>query len=184
MKTEHAEDAGPLDETALVTAAQHDRAAFGPLYERYVDPLYRYVYHRVGNHVDAEDLTTRTFQHAVATLSEFTPGSSSFGAWLVAIARDLIAEHAQAKGVPDEGTSDLPDTGTNDAAWDAHAADEGALLRALRRLPLDQQRALIFKFARRQSSREIGTALNLGEDEAKQLIHRALAALYAALESE
>jgi RNA polymerase sigma-70 factor (ECF subfamily) len=185
MKTEHAEDAGPLDEAALVTTAQHDRAAFGPLYERYVDSIYRYVYHRVGNHVDAEDLTAQTFQYALATLSEFKPGGASFGAWLAAIARNLIAGGEQPETMSGEGIDDLPDPSAGDPAWRAaQAADAGELLTALRRLPLDQQRAIVLKFARGRSSREIGEALNLSESAARQLIHRALAALYAALESE
>jgi RNA polymerase sigma-70 factor (ECF subfamily) len=173
MKTEHAEDAGPLDEAALVTAAQHDRAAFGPLYERSVDSIYRFIYREVGNHVDAEDLTARTFQHARATLPAFEPGGAPFGAWLVAIASDLIARRRiDQKATPDEVASDLPD----------FAGSE--LVTALRRLPLEQQRAIVLKFARGRTSREIGEALNQSEDAAKQLIHRALIGLHAALESE
>ena len=38
-----------------------DRAAFGTLYERYIDRIYRYVYFKVGNRAQAEDLTSQTF---------------------------------------------------------------------------------------------------------------------------
>jgi len=188
MKTEHAEDAGPRDEAALVTAAQHDRAAFGWLYERYVDPIYRSVYRRVGNHADAEDLTTRTFQHALATLSEFEPGGVSFGAWLAAIARDLITQREHRAGQEAtlaEGTDDLPDPSAGDLEWHAaHDADAGDLLTALRQLPLDQQRAIVLRFARGRTSGEIGESLNRSEDKVMQLIHHALIALHTALESE
>lgn len=186
MKTEHAEDAGPLDEAALVTAAQRDRAAFGPLYERYVDPIYRSIYRQVGNHVDAEDLTARTFEQARATLPDFELGGAPFGDWLAAIARDLIARRqVDQEAARDEGTSDLSDPVASDPAWGATQHGEADdLVMGLRQLPLEQQRAIVLKFARGRTSREIGEALNLSEDAARQLIHRALIALHAALESE
>ncbi len=38
-----------LDEAALVERARTDPVAFGQLYERYIDRVYSYIYHRVGN---------------------------------------------------------------------------------------------------------------------------------------
>ena len=53
------------DEAALVEQAQHDPLAFGVLYERYVERIYAYIYHRVGNVQDTEDLTARIFYRAL-----------------------------------------------------------------------------------------------------------------------
>ncbi len=47
----------PDDETALIAAARHDVAAFALLYRRYVTPIYRYLFSRIGNEADAQDLT-------------------------------------------------------------------------------------------------------------------------------
>jgi RNA polymerase sigma-70 factor (ECF subfamily) len=178
MKTEHAEDAGPLDDIALVTAAQHDRAAFGPLYERYVDLIYRFVYHQVGNHVDAEDVTTQVFRQARATLADCDPTRTPFGAWLAAIARDQIARRRGDEAATlDESFCDL-------VPLAAQAASTSDLVTALRQLPLDQQRAIVLRFSRRRTTEEIGEALNRSEDDIRQLIHRALIALRSALESK
>jgi RNA polymerase sigma-70 factor (ECF subfamily) len=186
MKTEHAEDACPIDEAALVTAAQHDRAAFEPLYEQYVDPIYRYVFRQVDDHAVAEDLTTRTFQQALTTLPDFAQGGASFGGWLAGIAHDLIAQRRAGQEATDEkGTNDLPSPAAIDPALLAEQHDDaGDLLMALRQLPLDQQRAVVLKFGRARTSRAIGEELDLSDDEAMQLIHRALIALRAALESK
>jgi hypothetical protein len=43
------------DEAALVARAQADRHAFAPLYARYLDPVYRYCYRRLGSKEAAED---------------------------------------------------------------------------------------------------------------------------------
>jgi DNA-directed RNA polymerase specialized sigma24 family protein len=54
-KTDSREDA------VLVKAARRDLSAFATLYRRYVTPVYRYLYSRVGNAVDAEDLAAQVF---------------------------------------------------------------------------------------------------------------------------
>ena len=51
-------------ESALVAKAQKDAQAFGELYELYIDRIYSYVYSRVQNAQDAEDLTARIFYRA------------------------------------------------------------------------------------------------------------------------
>ncbi|MCB0150600.1 MAG: hypothetical protein KDE01_23490, partial [Caldilineaceae bacterium] len=59
------------DESALVERARTEPDAFGQLYERYVDRVYSYIYHRVGNVQDAEDLTARTFYRALEKLDTY-----------------------------------------------------------------------------------------------------------------
>ncbi len=87
---EHAENAGSFDEGALIAAAQNDPSAFGPLYERYVNQIYRYAYRRVGNHAEAEDVTSQTFQQALAALPGYEWRGVPFGAWLYRIAGNVI----------------------------------------------------------------------------------------------
>lgn len=76
------------DETALVQAAQADRAAFGPLYECYVDRIYAYLRARTGNAEDAADLTQQVFLQALDALPRYRSGSAPFAAWLFRIARN------------------------------------------------------------------------------------------------
>ncbi len=58
----------------LVTAARQDRAAFVALYQRYLPRVYRYVYRRVGNRQDAEDVTASVFTEALESLDR--PGGT------------------------------------------------------------------------------------------------------------
>jgi RNA polymerase sigma-70 factor (ECF subfamily) len=184
MKMEHAEEAGPLDEAALVLAAQGDPAAFAPLYERYVQAIYRYAYQRVGSHADAEDVTSQTFQQALAALPSYEWRGAPFGAWLFRIAANVIARRGRTAGreiAVDDVAVYAPEQDGNDPA---SLAAEHDIEAALRRLPLDQQRAIVLKFSHGLANREIGEALGRSEGAAKQLIHRALSALRAAIESE
>jgi RNA polymerase sigma-70 factor, ECF subfamily len=75
---------------ALVLAAQANCADFAALYERYVDPIYRFCYRRLGNRAAAEDATSVVFERALKALPRFTTGS--FRAWLFTIARNAITD--------------------------------------------------------------------------------------------
>src|SRR4029079_9318640 len=78
----------------LVERAQAgETEAFGRLYDHYSDTVYRYIYYRVGGKATAEDLTSETFLRALLRIGTFTWQGRDFGAWLVTIARNLVADH-------------------------------------------------------------------------------------------
>lgn len=45
----------------LIANAQKDPQAFALLYDQFLSPLYRYIYQRVHNRQDAEEITSQTF---------------------------------------------------------------------------------------------------------------------------
>jgi hypothetical protein len=56
------------DDPAAVARAKADRAAFAALYRAYVDPIYAYWYHRLGDVPLAEDATQQVFAQALDRL--------------------------------------------------------------------------------------------------------------------
>src|SRR6478609_5654109 len=87
------EDASDDLRRLVLRAKTGDADAFGTLYDRYLDLVYRYIYFRVGSHPLAEDLTSETFLRALRRIADFTWQGRDFGAWLVTIARNLITDH-------------------------------------------------------------------------------------------
>jgi RNA polymerase sigma-70 factor, ECF subfamily len=174
------------DEAALVAAAQRDPRAFGPLYELYVDRIYRYAYRRVGTHHEAEDITAQTFQQALQALPAYQWRGLPFGAWLFRIAGNLINRRGRGSGreiaVEDvtvfRGFEDADDDPA-DIAWRTEEASE--LTQLLTQLPPDQQRVLVLKFAHGLKNREIGDQMGRSEGAIKQLVHRALVSLRATM---
>lgn len=82
----------------LIEAARDgDRAAFGRLYDRYVDVVFRYVLFRVGDRPLAEDLTSETFTRALRRLDSYVERQSDPGAWFITIARNLILDHYKSR---------------------------------------------------------------------------------------
>lgn len=168
------------DETALVAAAQRDPRAFAPLYERYLDPVFRYCYRRLSSREAAEDATSLVFSRALAALPACNP--ATFRSWLFAIAHNTLANTVH----------DRRDSGVIDIAFDlvdpspspeelAVAAEERSSLRALlTRLPSDQRRIVELRMAGLTGPE---TAATLGKTHGAVKIaqHRAFARLRAML---
>ena len=176
-----------VDEGSLVAAAKRDPREFGPLYELYVDRIYRFAYRRVGTHHEAEDITAQTFQQALQALPAYEWRGLPFGAWLFRIAGNIINRRGRTSGrevaVEDvtvfsgyEETDDDP----ADLAWRSEEA--GELADKIKRLPPDQQRVLVLKFSHGMKNREIGDLMGRSEGAIKQLVHRALVSLRASIE--
>src|SRR4030042_3523736 len=92
-------DGGPgKDEAKLISKAKYDRAAFGELYERYLQKIYTYLYYRTGNHADAEDLTSKVFHKAYVHLPGYESLGLPFSAWLYRIAHNILANWYRDQG--------------------------------------------------------------------------------------
>ena len=60
--TEGTIDQNPIyNEAQQIAAAKKDPQEFVQLYELYLPSIYRYIFSKVGNQTDAEDLTSRVF---------------------------------------------------------------------------------------------------------------------------
>jgi RNA polymerase sigma-70 factor (ECF subfamily) len=176
------------DEAALIGRAKGDAEAFGLLYERYVTKIYNYIYYRVGNERDAEDLTARVFHRAILHLERYTDRGVPFSAWLYKIAHNLVAnwhrDEGRRKVVPLHDAvlhglgPEAPETLTE------NREEQEVLLRAIRCLPGERQQLLLLKFVERLSNAEIGVVMNRSEGAVKSLYHRTLSTLREELTQE
>jgi RNA polymerase sigma-70 factor (ECF subfamily) len=85
-----------VTDALLVARAQHDPAAFAPLYELYFDPVYRYCYYRLGSWEAAEDATSVVFTNVIAALPRFRLRAGSFRSWLFTIAHNAVLNQVRA----------------------------------------------------------------------------------------
>lgn len=175
----------------LVEAAQQDRARFVDVYEEYFELVYAYVAHRTRGRDDIEDLTADVFRKALENLSRFKWTGAPFGAWLLRIASNLIADRAKRAarelgssprvsksvnmptltvGLPphSQSTRQAQQTELEEAESRAH------LFRLVDSLSGDQRRVVVMRFAEERSIREIADELGCSEGAVKQLQFRAL----------
>jgi RNA polymerase sigma-70 factor, ECF subfamily len=173
-------------ESPLVERARSDPAAFGQLYERYVDRVYSYIYHRVGNVQEAEDLTARTFYRALDKLDTYEDRGLPFSAWLFRIAHNLTANWHRDRSQRSFLSLDrLLGQGTDKETPEAQITkqeEKEALMEAIDRLPEERRNLLHYKFGTSLSNLEIGEIMNKSESAIKSLYFRTLAALRQDLE--
>lgn len=170
---------------AIVQLAQAgDMAAFGLLYERYYDVVFRFIYFRVGNRPLAEDLTQDAFSRALKRITSFTWQGKDVGAWFITIARNLVADHFKSGRYRLEITSgDVLDADGPDRA---ESGPEGAtvdylsnveLLTAVMKLGDEQRECLVLRFLRGYSVAETAEAMGKNTGAIKALQYRAVRTL-------
>jgi RNA polymerase sigma-70 factor (ECF subfamily) len=170
----------------LVERAQAGESeAFGLIYDRYVDTVFRFVYFRVGNRQLAEDLTSDTFLRALKRIGSFTWQGRDLGAWLVTIARNLVADHFKSGryrlevttgDVLDADREDRGPEGSPEAAVVDHITNV-ALLTAVKQLNPEQQECIVLRFLQGFSVAETAQTMGKNEGAIKALQYRAVRAL-------
>ncbi|MGW0708560.1 ECF subfamily RNA polymerase sigma factor, BldN family [Streptomyces sp. NPDC002643] len=166
----------------LVERAQSGEAeAFGRLYDQYSDTVYRYIYYRVGGKATAEDLTSETFLRALRRIGTFTWQGRDFGAWLVTIARNLVADHFKSSRFRLEVTTgemlDANEVERSPEDSVLESLSNAALLEAVRRLNPQQQECVTLRFLQGLSVAETARVMGKNEGAIKTLQYRAVRTL-------
>jgi RNA polymerase sigma-70 factor (ECF subfamily) len=181
------------DETVaeLVARAQSGEAeAFGALYDRYLELVYRYIYYRVGGVALAEDLASETFLRALRRIDSFSWQGRDFAAWLVTIARNLIADHYKSGRYRLEiTTEDILEAAPHQAADGPEnqvldALTNETLLEAVRSLNPEQQECIVLRFLQGLSVSETALVMGKNDGAIKALQYRAVRALARLLPEE
>ena len=163
----------------LVHRAQRgDPEGFGQLYDRYVDVVFRYLSHRVGDRATAEDFTNETFLRALRRIDSLTFQGRDVGAWLVTIARNIVLDHVKSS----RHRLEVP-TGDMRDADRATAGPEEAVLQRLTNAELmagvaqlspEQRECLVLRFLHGLSVAETAAAMGKKDGAVKALQHRAV----------
>lgn len=180
-----------IDEAQLVKRAKKDPEAFGKLYQKYVGKIYNYVYARIGNREDAEDLTARTFYRALRNIGSYKERGLPFLAWLYRIAHNVVANWFRDNKVRrrrgeiflgwetvESRLRECPEARTQ------VNEEREALFAAIKRLPPDYQQLLVLKLLEGMSNTEIGQVMGRSVGAIKSLYFRALIALREDLEKQ
>lgn len=171
-----ADDGGDPD-LADVLAAQRDRSAFGLLYRRYVERVYGYAFHLLGDHHDAEDATERTFLAALAAIDAYRDTGASFRSWLFRIAHNQLANALRTRARHRIDRLDAvaePAVDDDPAGLLAEADTARRLRQALATLSEDRRAVLVLRFVDGLTAGEIGVVLGRSPGAVRVLQHRAL----------
>ena len=164
---------------ALVEQAQAGEAeAFGQLYDRYADMVFRYLYHRVSDRQTAEDFTSETFVRALRRIDSLSFQGRDVGAWLVTIARNIVRDHVKSSRFRLEvTTADMRDADrVTDGPEDAvlQGLTNAELLACVAQLGDEQRECIALRFLQGLSVAETAAAMGKKDGAIKALQHRAV----------
>jgi RNA polymerase sigma-70 factor (ECF subfamily) len=163
-------------DAALVRAAQAgDARAFGELYERYRQPLYRYCLARSDSPHEAEDLVSDVFLKAMESLARYRDQGLPFIAFLYRVARNAAVDRSRkAKGSSLFEMTTEPRSSSDVEGEASRSADMDAVLGALRKIKPEYREVILLRFVEGYSAADVAKLLEKGEKAIWNLQQRGL----------
>ena len=176
-------DAEHAETWQLVHLAQGgDGEAFGQLYDRYVDTVFRFIYFRVNDRALAEDFTSETFLRALRRIGTISYQGRDIGAWFITIARNIVLDHMKsARHRLEVTTADTVEgslsghdqsPSTENAVLDTLASER--LMEAVAQLGAEQRECVTLRFIQGLSVSETAAVMGKNDGAIKALQHRAV----------
>jgi RNA polymerase sigma-70 factor (ECF subfamily) len=159
-------------------AQQGDGEAFGQLYDRYVDVVFRFVYFRVNDRALAEDFTSETFLRALRRISTISYQGRDIGAWFITIARNIVLDHMKsARHRLEITTGDTIEGKEREPSPEAavlESLDSEYLMAAVKQLGDEQRECIMLRFIQGFSVSETASVMGKNDGAIKALQHRAV----------
>jgi RNA polymerase sigma-70 factor (ECF subfamily) len=167
--------------------ASHDARAFGELYDRFIERVYRYLYFRTGSHPEAEDLSEQVFLKAWEAIGRYRWQGRPFLAWLYRLAHNAHIDYVRSSRPTTSLDNaarpiDLPSPGASVEL--ARTLDAQVIAGALAQLTTEQQQVIVMKFIEGLDNEQIALAMDKREGAIRALQMRALISLRRVLESQ
>lgn len=159
-----------------VQAAVQDRAMFRPLYERYFEQVFRFVFRRTADEALTADLSSQVFLKAMQRLDSYSFQGVPFSAWLFRIASNEIGQHY--RNVQKNRVVSAEDIHLGQLAEEMEEEDGArkyeALLGALGDLEPEDLALVEMRFFEERPFKEIADILGITEANAKMRTYRIL----------
>lgn len=167
------------DQFLIASSIAGDEQAFGTLYDKYVNHIFRFVTFRVRSQQEAQDITAEAFLKAWQYISTSQKHIKDFRALLYRITRNLVIDHyrSQSREVTafeEGGLEKIVDTSSDLAANVEHRDDVREVLQVLDQLPDDHKELIILRFIQDLSIKEIAAVQDKTNGAIRVALHRAI----------
>lgn len=172
-----------------------DPAAFEELVSRHQQMCFGFIFRMVGNQAAADDLFQDTWLKVLKNAHTYVP-KAKFSTWLLQIARNTTLDYFKRENLRAHVSLDSPvandDKSVSSIVPSQGPQPEEVLLsrevtdevqKAICRLPIKQQEALVLRIYHHLPYSEIAELLGTPEGTAKYWVHEAVKALTAHLEA-
>lgn len=167
-----------FNEAQQIELAQKDHRHFGPLYERYFEQIFRFIFKRLGGNEEvAGDLVQQCFIKAMANITKYEDRGLPFSAWLYRIAQNEvnmffrsekknyaieISDHQLYAILEESGETGI------------QQADLDQLIEIINNLEETQADLIELRFFQELSFKEIADIYQISEANAKMRVYRLL----------
>lgn len=142
--------------------------------------VYAFVAYRIGAGHDAEDVTGEVFERALRYRRGYDPAKGAPRAWLIGIARRVLADRALSGA---ETVAEVPETQAP-GELEQDAVERLTLQAALGRLADRDRELLAMRYGADMKAAEIAQVLESTTNAVEVAVHRALRRLRAIMEKE
>jgi RNA polymerase sigma-70 factor (ECF subfamily) len=159
----------------LLAVARGDVAALRELYRAFERPLYTLGIRWLQDPKMAEELVQEVTFRMWRRAGTFDPSRGAASSWIFGVARNVAADLARQRGHNPTPVADPPsrlEPWDEDSAWLSWQVSK-----ALRSLPIEQQRVLELAYGLQMTQKEIAQALDIPLGTAKTRIYHGLRAL-------
>ena len=163
----------------LAIRAITDPGAFEELYLHFFPRVYNFIFARLKDSDDADDVTSETFMKMNENLKNYNPAIAAFSTWLFRIANNALIDHTRhgEKSHETEWEEFFYPTAPESQEPERHAIENEAnreLLEALDKLSERERRIVELRYWGENDTRTIAELLNMGESNVRVTLHRAL----------
>jgi len=165
------------EEEHLIIAARKNASHFAPLYERYHEPIFRFVYQRLNDKSDAFDITQQVFLKALSNISNYENRGLPFSSWLYRIATNEMNSFFKKNSSKRTVNIETPCLNIimEDMQYNYERdAMELLLMDVIAGLPDEELLLIEMRFFEKRPFKEIAEILNLTENNAKVKTYRLL----------
>ena len=164
------------EELNWITKAKTDPERFGPLYTKYHEQIFRYVYQRMDDKELAFDVTSQVFIKAMSNLHKYEYRGVPFSSWLYRIAKSELYQafrDRKARRTINVESMHIFEM-IEEFEEDETDKNKQKLIHCLSLLKQGDIQLIELRYFERRSYREIGEILEITENNAKVRAFRTL----------
>ena len=166
-----------IEEILVRQAIAGSEEAFSRLYDENFDKIYRYVYLKVGNRTEAEDLTQEVFLKALGAIGSYKWRQLPFASWLFRIAHNEVIDHFRKQKKQTRLNNRTLNTENNPIAIAEQSLERKQLMAAVENLSPAQREVIYLRFVAELSIAEVAKTLSKSEGTVKALQYGGIVAL-------
>ncbi|MFB6181784.1 MAG: RNA polymerase sigma factor [Candidatus Magasanikbacteria bacterium] len=159
--------------------SEKDSEAFGKLYDHYIDDIYRFIYYKVGNEQDAQDLTNEVFLKTWKYVTDPDKKEvNNFRALIYKTARtkviDFYRSNVDQEQHPIDDILSVKPSDEDVEQETKQKIEHEELLKTLKKLKDNYQEVIVLRYLQELSTKETAEVMDKSRSSVRVTLHRAV----------